>query len=195
MRESQGGFLCCTNYESVYRYQGKRQSRNNAFHAARSIDTLDLTINCVNIGVMPQPVASVPSYTLSELCVMADLPVRTVRYYIQVGLVDRPQGETRAARYGSRHVEQLLLVKKWTSAGLSLERIRELLDGDVPAAPARPAQAGTVEVRSHLTVADGIELVIEPGRAGLSPEQVRGFARGVMALYQQMAKQPTNQGE
>ena len=144
---------------------------------------------------MPQPSASAPSYTLSELCVMADLPVRTVRYYIQVGLVDRPQGETRAARYGSRHVEQLLLVKKWTSAGLSLERIRELLDGDVPAAPARPAQAGTVEVRSHLTVADGIELVIEPGRAGLSPEQVRGFARGVMALYQQIAKQPTNQGE
>ena len=144
---------------------------------------------------MPQPSASTPSYTLSDLCVMADLPVRTVRYYIQVGLVDRPQGETRAARYGARHIEQLLLVKKWTNAGLSLERIRELLDGDVPAAPARPAAAGSVEVRSHLTVGDGIELVIEPGRAGLSPEQVRGLAKGVMALYQQIARKQTNKGE
>ena len=65
-----------------------------------------------------------PSYPLSELCVLAGLPPRTVRYYIQIGLVDRPQGETRAARYGARHLEQLLQIKKWTAAGVSLERIR-----------------------------------------------------------------------
>jgi len=32
-------------------------------------------------------------------------------------------------------------------------------------------------------VADGVEVVIEPGRAGLSPEQVRGFIQGVMAAF------------
>jgi len=121
--------------------------------------------------------------TLNELCVLADLPVRTLRYYVQSGLVDRPDGETRAARYGARHLEQLLLIKKWTAAGLSLERVRDLLHGDAPAVPDRPRQAGSIEVCSHLCVADGVEMVIEPARAGLSPEQVRAFAKGVMALY------------
>ena len=78
-----------------------------------------------------------PSYPLADLCVLADLPPRTVRYYVQIGLVDRPQGETRAARYGSKHLEQLLLIKKWTAAGVSLERIRELLHSGQPPVPPR----------------------------------------------------------
>lgn len=122
-------------------------------------------------------------HTLNELCVLADLPVRTVRYYVQNGLVDKPQGETRAARYGAKQLEQVLLIKKWTAAGVSLDRIRELLHGEEAPVPARARKAGSVEVRSHLHVADGLEVVIEPGRAQMSPEQVRAFTRGVMALY------------
>ena len=69
-------------------------------------------------------------HTLAELCALVDLPARTVRYYVQLGLVDRPVGETRAARYGARHLGQLLGIRKWQQAGLSLERIAELLGGD-----------------------------------------------------------------
>lgn len=126
-------------------------------------------------------------YPLAELCVLADLPARTVRYYVQVGLVDRPEGETRAARYGEKQLEQLLLIKKWTSAGVSLERIRELLHGEQAPIPPRPRAAGSVEVCSHLMVTDGIEVVIEPERAGLSPEQVRSFIKGVMAVFAQVS--------
>ena len=127
-----------------------------------------------------------PSYPLADLCVLVDLPPRTVRYYVQMGLVDRPQGETRAARYGAAHLEQLLLIKKWTAAGLSLERIRELLQGEQAPVPPRARAIGSVEVRSHLMVADGVDLVIEPGRAGLSPEQVREFIKGVMVVFAQV---------
>ena len=121
--------------------------------------------------------------TLDELAALVDLPKRTVRYYIQLGLVDPPEGETRAARYGARHVEQLLQIRKWTAAGLSLERIRDLLSGEPPPVAPRPRGPGTVEVWSHLVVADGLEITLEPTRAGLSPEDVRAFARGVAALY------------
>lgn len=134
-------------------------------------------------------------HTLNELCVLADMPVRTVRYYVQNGLVDRPNGETRAARYGARQLEQLLLVKKWTTAGVSLERIRDLLHGQEPAVPAKPKTAGSIEVCSHLCVADGLEVVIEPSRAQMSPEQVRAFARGVIALYAAIVSgEPADQG-
>ena len=126
----------------------------------------------------------VKTFSLDEISVLAELPRRTVRYYIQCGLIDRPQGIGKGAFYSERHVEQLLLVRKWQLAGLSLERIGELLkqpeDGPLPPTPRR---AGTVEVWSHLVVADGIELTLEPGRAGLTPEQVRAFFRAVSQAY------------
>ena len=127
--------------------------------------------------------SSESQFTLNELCVLADLPVRTLRYYVQNGLVDQPEGETRAARYGDRHLQQVLLIKKWTASGVSLERVKELLRGDESVVPAKSKKAGSIEICSHLCITDGLEVVIEPTRAGLTPEQVREFTRGVMALY------------
>ncbi len=69
------------------------------------------------------------SFTLDELCTLTDLPRRTVRYYVQIGLVPRPAGETRAARYGEGHLAALLRIKQLSADGVSLERIREVLDG------------------------------------------------------------------
>ncbi len=131
--------------------------------------------------------SSEPCYPLANLCVLADLPLRTVRYYIQIGLVDRPEGGTRAARYGAQHLEQLLLIKKWTAAGVSLDRIKELLSGEQAPIPPRSRAVGSIAVCSHLRVTDGVDVVIEPGRAGLSPEQVRNFVKGVMAVYAQVS--------
>jgi len=127
-------------------------------------------------------------HSLGELAALAGLPQRTVRYYIQRGLLDRPIGETRAAYYTSAHLERLLEIRRWTEAGVSLERIAEILAGTSEPAPVPERRSGTVEVRSHLTVAPGIELVVEPGRAGLSPEQVRELFRDVLALHERLLK-------
>jgi DNA-binding transcriptional MerR regulator len=106
------------------------------------------------------------TFTLDEIAALAELPRRTVRYYIQSGLIDRPQGVGKGAYYTQRHVEQLLLVRKWQLAGLSLERIGELLKQQAAGPlPPTPRRAGTVEVWSHLVVADGVELTLEPGPA------------------------------
>lgn len=137
------------------------------------------------------PDTDVPAYTLSELCVLVSLPARTVRYYVQIGLVDRPEGETRAARYGARHLEQLIFIRKWTDAGISLERIRELLGSGDVAVPLRPVVAGTVEVRSHITVAEGIEVVVDAGRARMDPDQIRRFISAVMAIHADLVSAKT----
>ena len=128
------------------------------------------------------------TFSMDELAALVELPVRTVRYYIQLGLVDRPEGEKRAARYAARHVEQLLAIRKWTQAGVSLERVRELLSGEAPPVPPRPRGPGTVEVWSHLVVADGVELTLEPGRAGLAPEEVRELMQQTLAAYRRITK-------
>jgi len=131
------------------------------------------------------------TFSLDELCALTDLTKRTVRYYVQIGLVNRPEGETRAAKYSPQHLEQLLLVKKWTAAGVSLDRIRELLQGGSAPVPERGRVPGSIEVCSHLHVAQGVELVIEPTRAGLTPEQLRHFVRAVMGAYEQIQQDST----
>ncbi len=135
------------------------------------------------------------TFSLDELCALTDLTKRTVRYYVQIGLVNRPEGETRAAKYSPQHLEQLLLVKKWTAAGVSLDRIRELLQGGSAPVPERRPAPGSIEVCSHLHIANGVELVIEPTRAGLSPEQLRQFVRAVMQAYAQLDPDNTDRTE
>ena len=52
--------------------------------------------------------AAAPTEHLSieQLATLVGLPTRTVRYYIQQGLVSRPLGAKRGAFYERRHVEQ-----------------------------------------------------------------------------------------
>lgn len=130
------------------------------------------------------------TYSLDELAAAAGLSRRTVRYYIQIGLLDRADGETRAARYSARHLEQLIAIRRWTEEGISLDRVRDLLTRPAEMADARAAArpAGAVDVWSHLVVADGVEVTLEAGRAGLTPEQAREFFRAVSAAYAEIRK-------
>ena len=131
------------------------------------------------------------TYTLHQVAALAGTSARTVRYYIELGLVDRPDGETRAATYGPRHLERLTQVRKWQEAGLSLDEIRDAIEtGRRPGAAAPRAKAvGSIEVWSHLTLGDGVELHVEPGRAGLKPEEVRKLFREVLRAYETLRKE------
>jgi DNA-binding transcriptional MerR regulator len=126
------------------------------------------------------------SFSLDELCTLTDLPKRTVRYYMQMGLVDRPIGETRAAHYLTAHLDQLLKVKQLTDAGISLERIAEIQNGEELPVPAKPKKPGDIQVRSHIHVAPGIELQISPEEADMSPEQIRALVKAVMKTIQEI---------
>ena len=69
-------------------------------------------------------------FTIDEICALVEMNKRTVRYYIQKGLVDRPEGIGKGAFYSHAHLEQLLAIRKWKAAGLSLERIQDILTGE-----------------------------------------------------------------
>ncbi len=129
------------------------------------------------------------TFNLDELSSLTEQSKRTIRYYIQIGLLAKPTGVGRGAHYTTKHLNQLLEIRKWQQAGLSLERIQELLQeqGNPDLIPPKPVRKpGSVEVWSHLVVGEGVELMIEPGRADLSPEQVRALANAVMVQFSQI---------
>lgn len=123
--------------------------------------------------------------SLQQLSERADVPERSIRFYIQKGLMPRPQGEKRGAFYDEGHLADLLRIRQWQEAGLSLDAIGGLLQ-----ARGEPvllqARAGSVEVRSHLVVAAGLELVVAPERAGLTQAQVRQLFHAVQAAYDEL---------
>ena len=126
------------------------------------------------------------TFSLDDLCTLTDLPKRTVRYYMQMGLVDRPIGETRAAHYLTAHLDQLLKVKQLSDAGITSERIAPLQNGEELPVPAKPRKPGDIQVKSHVYVAPGIELQISPEEADMSPEQIRALVKAVMKTIQEI---------
>jgi DNA-binding transcriptional MerR regulator len=67
-------------------------------------------------------------YTLSELAKLSAVSARTVRYYIQSGLLPAPVGAGPAARYTEAHLDRLRLIRKLQSSHLPLAEIRRRIE-------------------------------------------------------------------
>lgn len=124
-----------------------------------------------------------PDFGIDELCTLTGVSRRTVRFYTQKGLLDPPEGERRGAYYTRRHLEQLLAIRRWQAAGISLERISHLLRGDDTALP--PVPPGTVEVWSRVMLRPGLELHLEPSRLGLTPDTVQALIQRLITVIDQ----------
>jgi hypothetical protein len=72
-----------------------------------------------------------PAYPGSPNGRVRDVPDRrTVRYYVTIGLVDRPAAmQGRTALYGARHLLQVVAVKRRQAQGRSLAEIQAELAG------------------------------------------------------------------
>ena len=118
--------------------------------------------------------------SLDELSVLTRTAKRTVRYYIQLGLLERPIGVTRAARYGEQHLNRLMQIKQLSAAGFSLDRIRiAATEGE----QGHPRPPGAIIQRTQLVLGPGVDLRINPAHAELSPAQVRRLFRETLASY------------
>src|SRR5687767_8812573 len=108
-----------------------------------------------------------------------------------IGRVGNPVGmrsPPRGADYTHRHLEQLIAIRRWQDAGLSLERIAELLVAPAPdLAALKVSRPGSVSVRNHVHVAPGIELTVDPELAQLSPERLRALTREVLDAWRRIA--------
>lgn len=124
-------------------------------------------------------------FTMDQLSALTDLSLRTIRYYIQLGLVDRHEGDRKHARYTQRHLDQLLQVRAMADQGIPLERIKHQIHGTTPPPPP-PKAAGDISVISKVYVAPGVELHLEPQAAGLSPEKLRLFVRTVLSNWEKI---------
>jgi DNA-binding transcriptional MerR regulator len=67
------------------------------------------------------------AFTLADLCDLADVTPRTVRYYIAQGLLRSPGGSGPGARYDDGHLARLRLIRRLQREHLPLAEIRSRL--------------------------------------------------------------------
>jgi len=71
--------------------------------------------------------------TLEELADQSGLPIRTIRYYIQVGLLDGPDTHGKFASYSPEHLDRLGLISRLKErTHLPLEEISKLFRHGTP---------------------------------------------------------------
>jgi DNA-binding transcriptional MerR regulator len=94
-----------------------------------------------------------PRYTVDELAEKTGFSRRTIRYYVQEGLIEPPAGRGRGGFYNDSHVAMLLKIKSQQEQGFSLGAIARLAKSqdDQMVAPARQAWA-------RYEVVPGVEL-------------------------------------
>ena len=72
------------------------------------------------------------SYLINQLAERAGVTVRTIRYYVNEGLLPPPQTKGRYSAYDEDYLYRIRLIKFYKESYLPLSRIRELLDGMTP---------------------------------------------------------------
>lgn len=66
---------------------------------------------------------------IGTLAQQAGMPIQTIRYYEQLGLLPKPQRSASGYRlYGDEAADRLVFIKKAQNLGLRLQDIREILE-------------------------------------------------------------------
>ena len=64
-----------------------------------------------------------------------------------------------------------------------------MLSGEPPAVPIRPQAFGSIDVRSHIRIAPGIELQVSPEQAEATPEQLRALAKETLSAWSRIQEE------
>ena len=127
------------------------------------------------------------TYDLAELSARAGVSQRTVRYYIQQGLLPSPETRGPGAHYGSEHLDRLRLIRSLQRQHLPLAEIRRRLEVLNPAQIRERLAAEPAGGRG--SAKDYIMEVLSEGMPMMSPEMMRDAAapalRSPHAMYDQ----------
>jgi DNA-binding transcriptional MerR regulator len=139
-------------------------------------------------------------FTARELAAQCGVSERTVRFYVQAGLLPPPASRGRGAHFGTQHHTRLKLIRAMQQAGNDLDAIGDYLkalerklkqngasfEDALAIWSGRMEQAAWAETRRRLgsqpeptnryRLAEGVELLVDV-RAGVSPARMRELLR------------------
>jgi DNA-binding transcriptional MerR regulator len=126
------------------------------------------------------------TYSVGELAEAAGVSGRTVRYYVQEGLLPGPVGLGRGSHYGQEHLDQLRRILDLQRAGHSLLAIRQVLAGKTVPPPQRPGkEIGRVRpvLMARVVLGDGVELSFDAQRLQLTEQGLKRLQEAARSAF------------
>ena len=118
-------------------------------------------------------------YTIDQLCALTDYSKRTVRYYVQEGLLEPPAGRGRGGFYFDSHLQRLREIRSMQDQGMKLEAIgRALALGEAP----RLQPLAESFIRYQL--APGVELQVKQDVLETENRKIRDLVRVARAVLE-----------
>jgi len=123
--------------------------------------------------------------SVGELADKGQVSRRTVRFYVQRGLLPPPHGGGRGSYYDEGHLARLIAIRQLQEAGVPLDEVALRLDGALQALPLRTerAEPSPSETWRRLAIAPGLELMVRDG--AYDPRTVSAIVQLGQALIAQ----------
>ena len=128
-------------------------------------------------------------YGIEELADRAGVSRRTVRYYVQRGLLPAPTGVGRGKHYTEAHLARLVRVRELQEQGVALAEIADRLEGREPP-PKRDSAAPVQSTWTRIALSSDVELMVRGRR--LDEAEVQRLA---MAVERAMAPRRRSEDE
>ena len=113
-------------------------------------------------------------YTINQLAELGNVTRRTVRYYIQRGLLDAPIGSGRGSYYNETHLARLIQIRDSQKKGVSLSQIDQPIE-QTTVIPSLPKQQW---IRVKLN--EGVELHFQ--ESAVSETQIQKMMMAIQLL-------------
>ncbi|HMK44935.1 MAG TPA: helix-turn-helix domain-containing protein [Dissulfurispiraceae bacterium] len=98
-------------------------------------------------------------YSIDEIAAMTGLTRRTIRYYVQEGLINPPAGRGRGGFYYDSHLQAVTRIRQLQEQGASLQTIRNMFN--FPSSESSvPTAIDERELWSRVQIVKGLELHI-----------------------------------
>lgn len=125
--------------------------------------------------------------TLADLSDAAQLPARTIRFYIARGLLNGPVKAGRGAAYTAEHLERLEEIKKLQAGGRMLSDIARTLSGDT-------AESAAVSPTPWLQFSPAEDVVVLT-RADMNPWRMKQVRAAIDQLAHNIQNEPNLRNE
>jgi DNA-binding transcriptional MerR regulator len=119
------------------------------------------------------------TFSIAEIADHAGISRRAVRFYIQEGLLDPPEGAGRGSHYERAHLERLQRIVELQRAGHSLDAMKRIFAGKPvpPPEPARPIRGTTLRssLMTRVELIEGVEIQFDASRFSPASEDLLAF--------------------
>ena len=126
-----------------------------------------------------------PRYGIQDLVQVSGIPRRTIRYYVQRGLLPAPLGSGRGHYYTQEHLQRLRRIREMQRTGQSLDEIAERIDApEVDSAPAAAPDPVELELVTRVRLAEGVELSFASPARVPSPARLRALVAAARRILE-----------